>query len=51
VRFSLRLAAKDARLADEMLGTPTSKLVAQTYDRALRAGLGDYDYSAVGAVR
>jgi 3-hydroxyisobutyrate dehydrogenase len=51
VRFSLRLAAKDARLADEMLGSPTSRLVVETYDRALHSGLGDYDYSAVAALR
>jgi 3-hydroxyisobutyrate dehydrogenase-like beta-hydroxyacid dehydrogenase len=47
----LMLAAKDARLANVMLASPTSKLVAETYGRALGAGLGEYDYSAVAALR
>jgi 3-hydroxyisobutyrate dehydrogenase len=46
-RFTLRLAAKDARLANELLGGPVSRLVATTYDRALGHGRDDSDYSAV----
>ncbi len=46
-RFTLRLAAKDARLAQELLGGPVSELVAATYARALGRGLDESDYSAV----
>jgi 3-hydroxyisobutyrate dehydrogenase-like beta-hydroxyacid dehydrogenase len=49
-RFTLELAAKDAELANEMMHTPTSRLVAQTYRRALEMGLGEMDYSAVAAL-
>ena len=49
-RFTLALAAKDAELAKQMMGTPTSRLVAQTYRRALEMGLGEMDYSAVAAL-
>ena len=50
-RFTLALAAKDARLAEQMIGGPVSRLVADTYEQALRAGLGDSDYSAVAVLR
>jgi 3-hydroxyisobutyrate dehydrogenase-like beta-hydroxyacid dehydrogenase len=50
-RFTLELAAKDAELANEMMHTPTSRLVAKTYRRALEMGLGEMDYSAVAALR
>jgi 2-hydroxy-3-oxopropionate reductase len=49
-RFTLELAAKDAELAKQMMGTPTARLVAQTYRRALDMGLGEMDYSAVAAL-
>jgi 3-hydroxyisobutyrate dehydrogenase-like beta-hydroxyacid dehydrogenase len=50
-RFTLALAAKDARLAEEIIGGPVSRLVAETYERALHAGLGELDYSAVAELR
>jgi 3-hydroxyisobutyrate dehydrogenase-like beta-hydroxyacid dehydrogenase len=46
-RFTLGLAAKDARLAEQLLGGPVSHLVASTYARAAGRGLDDRDYSAV----
>jgi 3-hydroxyisobutyrate dehydrogenase-like beta-hydroxyacid dehydrogenase len=47
-RFTLRLAAKDARLAEQLSGGPVSELVAALYAQAVERGLGDRDYSAVG---
>ncbi|MCX6363114.1 MAG: NAD(P)-dependent oxidoreductase [Actinobacteria bacterium] len=52
--FSLALADKDMRLVDETaaaleLELPLAKTVAGVYARALAAGLGDRDFSAVDA--
>ena len=47
-RFALRLAAKDARLAEQLSGGPVSELVAALYAQAVERGLGERDYSAVG---
>ncbi|MCX6374190.1 MAG: NAD-binding protein [Actinobacteria bacterium] len=52
--FSLALADKDLRLVEETaaaagLELPLSKAVAGVYARALAAGLGERDFSAVDA--